>query len=239
MVVAFIPARGGSERIPKKNLRGLRGHPLLAYAIAGAKRAGIFDGGIYVSTEDREVAKVARQYGAQVIKRPASISGNTSTDLEWIRHALIVVPKAEECVLLRPTNPLRTAETILRAWKVWKDNQPSDSLRAVREVTESPWKMWYAPYIDVAVQRIERLMYQHHVDYHDMPTQAAPQSYIQSGCIQIFTRRLVEDWHTQTGAEVVPFITNGPEGLDINGEEDWDMAEILIQRGIAKLEVIA
>jgi len=237
MVVAFIPARGGSERIPGKNLRELNGHPLLAYAIAGAKRAGIFDG-IYVSTEDQEIAAVARWYGAEVIARPKELAMNSSSDLQWIVHALSCVPKAEDCVMLRPTNPFRTAETIKRAWKVWIENQPSDSLRAVRPVRESPWKMWYEPYINYPMPRIEPLMHQHPRHYYDLPTQAAPKAYIQCGCIQIFTRQLVDEYNDHTGSEVVPFVTSGAEGVDLNDIDDWDEVEDVVERGRATLEVI-
>ena len=236
-IVAFIPARGGSERIPGKNLRELNGHPLLAYAIAGAKRARIFDG-IYVSTEDPEVAKVAKRYGAEVIVRPDILSLSTGTDLQWIVHALKNVPaEADQCVLLRPTNPFRTAKTILRAWETWVNNQPSDSLRAVRPVKETPWKMWYEPYINYPRARIEPLMYQH-IHYYDLPTQQAPKAYIQCGSIQIFTRRLVEETNDHTGTQVVPFTISWPEALDLNDWDDWFLAHDLLERGLATLEVI-
>jgi len=243
MVVAFIPARGGSERIPGKNIRELNGHPLLAYAIAGAKRARIFDG-IYVSTEDPEVAKVAKRYGAEVIDRPEYLAFSTGTDLQWIVHALKCVPNADECVLLRPTNPFRTAKTILRAWETWVNNQPSDSLRAVREVKETPWKMWCERYGHLKrthgfplLARIDPLMHQH-INYYDLPTQQAPKAYIQCGSIQIFTRQLVEEFNDQTGSAVVPFSTTESEGLDLNNMEDWDRANDWLCMGRATLEVI-
>jgi len=240
-IVAFIPARGGSERIKRKNIKHLAGHPLLAYAIAGAKRARIFDR-IYVSTEDPEIAKVAKRYGADVIDRPRHLAVSPrpdckSTDLLWILHALECVPDAADCVLLRPTNPFRTAKTILRAWKLWTESQPSDSLRAVREVKETPFKMWYEPYVNAPIARIEPLLHQH-INYYDLPTQQAPKAYIQSGCIQIFTRKLVEEFNDHTGSEVVPFITTEAEGFDLNDIEDWDRANDLLERGLATLEVI-
>jgi len=236
-IVAFIPARGGSERIPGKNIRELNGHPLLAYAIAGAKRARIFDG-IYVSTEDPEIAKVAVKYGAEVIERPDILSLSTGTDLQWIVHALKNVPaEAEVCVLLRPTNPFRTAFTILRAWKVWTESQPSDSLRAVRAVKETPFKMWFEAVINAPIARIEPII-QHSGKLYDLPSQQFPMAYMQSGCIQIFTRQLVEEFNDQTGSAVVPFSTTESEGLDLNNMEDWDRANDWLCMGRATLEVI-
>ena len=236
-IVAFIPARGGSERIKRKNIKHLAGHPLLAYAIAGAKRARIFDG-IYVSTEDPEVAKVAKRYGAEVIVRPEILSLSTGTDLQWIVHALKNVPaEADQCVLLRPTNPCRTAFTILRAWKLWTESQPSDSLRSVREVKETPFKMWFEPFVNARIARIEPIIHQS-INYYDLPTQQLPKAYVQSGCIQIFTRKLVEEHNDQTGSAVVPFYTSMSEGLDLNHIEDWDRANDLLERGLATLEVI-
>ena len=124
-IVAFIPARGGSERIPGKNIRELNGHPLLAYAIAGAKHANRFDG-IYVSTEDKKIAEMAKQYGAEVIDRPAMYAAADSPDIEWVRHASERAFTgrmhywADMIVILRPTNPFRTRETIRRAISEWE-----------------------------------------------------------------------------------------------------------------------
>src|SRR3954453_7894395 len=86
--VALIPARAGSKRVPGKNVRGLAGHPLIAYTIAAARLADVFDA-IVVSTAPREIGAVAERYGAEVPSlRPEEMATSTSPDIEWVRHTL-------------------------------------------------------------------------------------------------------------------------------------------------------
>jgi CMP-N,N'-diacetyllegionaminic acid synthase len=241
-VVAFIPARGGSERIPRKNIRELAGHPLIAYAIAGAKRAGIFDG-IYVSTEDAEIADVARHYGAEVIKRPKEYSESDSPDSQWIRHAIGLGQRrhAKGYVILRPTNPFRKAQTIVDAWKLWECNHPPfDSLRSVRPSSDNPYKMWIVterdlcPFCDMLVER-----YQHLKDRsYDLPTQLLPKTHVQSGCIQIFNTCTFHKLNDHTGVKVLKYEPPKYENIDLNTEDDWILAEALIEWGHAELEPI-
>ena len=87
-VVALIPARQGSKRVPGKNVRALGGHPVLAYTIAPAVESGIFES-VIVSTDSEEIAALARHYGAEVpFLRPAAFAGDTSPDIEWVEYTL-------------------------------------------------------------------------------------------------------------------------------------------------------
>ena len=118
-IVALIPARAGSKRVPQKNIRRLGDHPLIAYTIAAARESGVFRD-VLVSTDSEEFAKIARHYGAEVpFLRPRVMAGDTSRDIEWVEHTLRELEQVGRrygCFsLLRPTSPLRTAETIRRA----------------------------------------------------------------------------------------------------------------------------
>src|SRR5512132_505936 len=87
-VVALIPARQGSKRVPGKNIRLLNGHPMLAYTIAPAVESGVFDA-VIVSTDSDETAAIARHYGAEVpFLRPAPFATDTSPDIEWVHYTL-------------------------------------------------------------------------------------------------------------------------------------------------------
>ena len=87
-VLAIIPARGGSKGIPRKNIRPFAGHPLIAYSIAAALQAGTVSR-VIVSTEDQEIAEVARRYGAETpFMRPAELAADRTTDLPVFQHAL-------------------------------------------------------------------------------------------------------------------------------------------------------
>jgi N-acylneuraminate cytidylyltransferase len=247
MVVAFIPARGGSERILGKNIRMLAGHPLIAYAIAGAKHSGIFDG-IYVSTESKEISEVARKYGAEVIDRPVQFARADSPDIEWVRHAIHhrwpegkqfigMVTQDVVFMILRPTNPFRTAETIRRAWETWGVFR-CDSMRAVERSHQHPGKAWSIQYFG-GFGKLESVLIPSQKDHpwHDMPTQCLFSSWAQNGCIHI-ARAMTLNGGDYTGKIVRPFFTEGHEGLDLNTEDDWILAEALIERGLAKLEPI-
>lgn len=110
-VLAVIPARGGSKRVPRKNIRLFRGEPLIAWTIYAAMDSKYVDK-VVVSTEDAEIAHVARLLGAEVIDRPAELATDTATSEDVLRHALTVKEGFAWVVLLQPTSPLRTSKDI-------------------------------------------------------------------------------------------------------------------------------
>src|SRR5688572_17759666 len=179
--VAFIPARQGSKRVPGKNVRLLNGHPMLAYTIAPAVESGVFDA-VMVSTDSEEIAAVARHYGAEVpFLRPDQFAGDTSPDIEWLKHALVTL-KAQgrtwDCFsLLRPTSPFRSAATIRRAWTRFTAAAGVDSLRAIEKCAQHPGKMWV-----VRGDRMVPLLPFGPEDqpWHSTPYQALPPVYTQN-----------------------------------------------------------
>jgi CMP-N,N'-diacetyllegionaminic acid synthase len=241
-VVAFIPARQGSKRVPGKNVRLLNGHPMLAYTIAAALESGVFDS-VIVSTDSVAIAEVARHYGAEVpFLRPSVFAGDKSPDIEWLEHAMQELEDRDRrwdaFSLLRPTSPFRTAETIRRAWTRFTAQQGVDSLRAVEKCTQHPGKMW--------VIRGERLLpllpfgaqaspNQTEQPWHSMPYQALPVVYAQNASLEIAWSRVVLERKTIAGDVVVPFITEGYEGFDINDPVDWMVAERLLAEGAVTL----
>lgn len=234
-VVALIPARSGSERIPSKNTRELDGHPLIAYTIAAALDSGVFEH-VIVSTDSEQTAEIARHYGAEApFLRPAELAGSLSPDIEWVKHALGHSPEAEAFSLLRPTSPFRQADTIRRAWGVFEAAADADSLRAVEKVRQHPGKMW-----KLEGERIVPL-FDEQIDgtpWHSSQYQALPGFYTQNGSLEIAWSATVREQGSIAGKNIVPFYTEGHEGFDINHPEDWELAEILIARGGATLPTI-
>ena len=112
VVVGITPARGGSQGVPRKNIRPLCGKPLLAWTIESAKAATRLDR-YMVSTEDAEIAEVARRAGAEVIERPAALATHEATTVSVLQHVLAQVP-ADAVVLLQATSPIREAGLIDR-----------------------------------------------------------------------------------------------------------------------------
>ena len=106
--IAFVPARGGSERVARKNVRILAGHPLLAYAIENARQSGVFER-VVVSTDSAEIAEIARWYGADVpFLRPEQYATSTSPDIEWLAFTLAELDDPYDLfAIVRATNPFR------------------------------------------------------------------------------------------------------------------------------------
>ncbi|WP_293117661.1 hypothetical protein, partial [Moorena sp. SIO3E8] len=146
-VVALIPARAGSKRVPGKNIRPLKGHPLIAYTIAAATQSQVFSA-VIVSTDSEEVAEIARYYNAEVpFLRPPEYASDKSPDIEWIDYTLRRLNnlgREFDCFsILRPTSPCRQPQTIQRAWHAFLAQADQvDSLRAVEKCQQHPGKMW-------------------------------------------------------------------------------------------------
>jgi CMP-N-acetylneuraminic acid synthetase len=127
--IAIIPARGGSKRLPNKNILLLGGIPLLAHSILFAQKHDFIDK-VYVSTDDFEIKKIALQYGAKVIDRPESLSGDFEPTVSALKHVLSFIDPVENVVLLQPTNPLRPEHLLHEAYAVFQENN-CDSLFTV------------------------------------------------------------------------------------------------------------
>jgi len=235
-VVALIPARSGSKRVEDKNVRPLAGHPVIAYTIGAAVESAIFDA-IVVSTDSERYAEIARRYGAETpFLRPAALAGDLSPDIEWVEYTLEELRKAGrafDCFsILRPTSPFRSAATIRRAWQAFRAEQGVDSLRAVERCKQHPGKMWV-----VRGNRMTPLLPLGPSDspWHSNQYQALPEVYVQNASLEIAWTRVVHDGRTIAGEVVMPFFTEGHEGLDINTERDWQHAEALVREGEVRL----
>ena len=239
-VVALVPARAGSKRVPGKNVRRLDGHPLIAYSIAAALDSGVFDA-VVVSTDSQDYADIARDYGAETpVLRPPELARSRSPDVEWVDHILKALAdegRAYDCFsILRPTSPFRQAETIRRAWHQFRDEEGADSLRAVEKCSQHPGKMWTRH-----GQRMLPLMPFAIGDqpWHSNQYAALPEVWVQNASLEIAYCRVVSEQGTIAGTAVVPFLTEGYEGFDINDSLDWKLAELLIREGGATLPDVA
>jgi CMP-N,N'-diacetyllegionaminic acid synthase len=234
-LVAFVPARAGSERVPGKNVRPLAGHPLLAYAIATAQQSGVADR-VICSTDSEEIAAVARWYGAEVpFLRPAEYATSTSPDVEWITDAIRRLPERYDLfAIVRPTSPFRGPDALRRGLEQLLATPGADSLRAVEPVKQHPGKMWV-----VEAETMRPLLDQEDLDvpWHSSQYQALPRVFVQNAALEIvWTRALDAPGHA--GRVIAPFLTEGAEGLNIDDEDDWARAEALVGSGGATLPLI-
>lgn len=235
-IVALIPARSGSKRVPGKNVRRLGAHPVLAYTVSAALDSHVFDE-VIVSTDDGTYAEIATHYGARVpFLRPAALAGDRSPDIEWVEDTLARLEaggRVFDCFsLLRPTSPFRQPETIRRAWQAFTAETGVDSLRAVERCRQHPGKMWV-----VNGARMTPLLPGGPTDqpWHSSQTQTLPEVYVQNASLEIAWTRVVSNGRTIAGNVVMPFFTEGFEGFDVNTADDWLLAEHYVARGDAKL----
>ena len=239
-IVALIPARSGSKRVPDKNIRPLAGHPLMAYSIAAAVQSKIFKA-VIVSTDSQRYADIAEHYGAEVpFLRPAKIAGDTSPDIEWVEHTLSQLRSNgqdyEFFSILRPTSPFRLPETIQRACKQFLAAEGVDSLRAVEKCQQHPGKMWI-----VRGSRMLPLlpMGPAQQPWHSSQYPSLPEVYVQNASLEIARSRVIFEEKTIAGNVLMPFFTKTHEGFDVNSEYDWQLAEHMVQKGEAKLPDIS
>ena len=229
IALGIIPARGGSKSVPRKTLHPLLGKPLIAWSILSALRATSLDRMI-VSTDDAEIAEVAKRYGAEVpFLRPAEIAADETPDLPVFQHALRALREAEgyapdAIVHLRPTQPLRTPEQIDQAVELWTSSG-ADCVKSVRLVSEHPFKMYrlegdrLAPYLDTDERRRRG---------PDVPRQSLEPVYLSAGVVDVIRRATVEAGSTE-GQIVVPYFVNPSRYVNLDSPRDFEIAEALMR----------
>lgn len=227
-VYAIIPARGGSKGVPKKNIKDLGGFPLIAYSIVAAKLSKHIDR-IIVSTDNEEISEIAKKFGAEVpFIRPAKISGDKSTDIEFVLHALEWFQKNEKnvpnhIVHLRPTTPLRRPKDIDKAIQKIKKDRKASSLRAGYEMRESPYKLFgiagdYFTGLFPADTRSE---------YWNLPRQAFPPTYQPDGYVDVLVSDFVLKTKKMHGENILAFVSPNPGEID--KAEDFDFIKYKLQ----------
>ena len=219
-IIALIPARSGSERIKNKNIIDFFGKPLIFYSINSAIKSSIFDK-IVVSTDSKKYAKIAKKYGAEVpFLRPKKISKSSSSDYEWVKFTIDKLAKKKQFFshffILRPTSPLRSEKTILRAWKIF-NNVKTESLRAVEEAKQNPGKMWSVK--DKFLEPLLNYKVNNQPSYNNQ-SKVLRKIFVQNASLEISSVDVLKKYKTITGKKIVPFFTKGYEGYDINYPSD-------------------
>jgi YrbI family 3-deoxy-D-manno-octulosonate 8-phosphate phosphatase len=232
-ILALIPARGGSKSIPRKNIRPLAGHPLIAYSIAAGRQSRLVTRTI-VSTDDEEIAAVARQYGAEVpFLRPAEFAQDNTTDFPVFTHALSWLKENEDyqpeiIVQLRPTSPIRPPECVDGAIQLLLDNPSADSVRGIVPSGQNPFKMWR---VDENGQMRPLLSVPGIPEPFNAPRQALPQTYWQTGHIDAIRTRAILEKNSLSGETILPLHIDPRYTIDIDTLKDWLRAEGLVAQG--------
>jgi len=225
--VAIIPARGGSKRIPRKNLVDLGGKPLIAYSILSAKQSKYLNGNIYVSTEDDEIAKVSKELGAKVIERPNELTTDEASTLSVLKHAVSELEKEgldfDTVVELQPTSPFRKTSTIDDGVKkLWDNWERFDAVFSVKQTRFPPdWMLR---------TRGDLLEFIFPNDFSKILSQDLEKTYEVDGVLYVLKKDLVrssENYqfaHGKTGY----LVTGKIESIDIDDEEDLRIAKAIL-----------
>lgn len=223
--LGLIPARGGSKGIARKNLACLAGVPLIAHTIESARKAVSLDR-VIVSTNDEEIAAVARNLGAEVpFMRPAELAEDTTPDLPVFVHALEWLERHEGYVPtfiahLRPTSPFRTAQHIDEAVSLLRDHPDADSVRSVAVPSETPFKMW-----QIEGGRLSPLLaIDREKEPWNLPRQSLPSVYWQNACIDVIRYDTIMVHGSMSGAHIVPYVMDAGM-IDIDTPLDLQLAE--------------
>jgi len=235
-VVAIIPARGGSKSLPRKNIRPVAGKPLIAWSIETALACPRIARTI-VTTDDTEIAGIARQHGADVpFLRPAEFAGDFSTDFDVLHHALTWLRDNEGAapdaiVYLRPTEPLRRAATIEAAIEKLLAAPEADSLRSVRPAQQTPYKMW-----TLGQEFLEPIATLPGItEPFNQPRQKLPPVYWQDGYVDVIWSRTILEQRSSTGRKILGFVIDEP-AANIDYEDEIAAAEILLSQPQAVLK---
>lgn len=229
-VLALIPARGGSKSIPRKNIRLFAGHPLIAYSIAAALAAETVTR-VIVSTDDEEIARIARRYGAETpFLRPADISADQTPDLPVFQHTLEWLEaqegyRPEIVVQLRPTSPLRRVWHIDQAVYRLIERPESDSVRTVCIPFQNPFKMWKIE-PDGFMRPLVQTSF---AEPYNLPRQALPDVYWQTGYVDAAWADTILTKNSMTGDHILPLVIDPSEWIDIDSPDDWRRAERLLE----------
>ncbi len=217
--IAIIPARGGSKRLPNKNILSLGNMPLLAHSILYAKSNKDIINEVYVSTDDENIKETALAFGAKVIDRPKNISGDLEPTLSSLQHVLDSIDyEVENVVLLQATNPLRPENLLKECFEKYVQ-QDFDSLFTVTRNMDKLGKIVdneFVPFNYEIGQRSQDLL----------------PLYFENGLLYISKASTIKQGTiiTENG---FPFIVNHPFAkVDIDTQEDFEYAYYLIKNNV-------
>jgi N-acylneuraminate cytidylyltransferase/CMP-N,N'-diacetyllegionaminic acid synthase len=217
---ALIPARGGSKGIPRKNIKLIAGKPLIVWTIEAALRSSLLDA-VVVSTDDPEIAEVARQAGAQVpFMRPSELAQDQTSGLDPVLHALDQLPQYDSVLLLQPTSPLRNTDDI-DACLCLAMRQNAHSVVSVSEADTHPY--WtYRLTKDQALSRF--------VDAEPIARrQDRPQAFELNGALYFADANWLRSSGSLVGTETLAYVMAKERSVDLDTPLDWKLAELLLK----------
>ncbi len=225
-ILAIIPARGGSKRLPEKNIKLLAGKPLISYTIETSLNSKLIDKTI-VSTDDKEITEVSKNYGAEIIKRPKELAKDTSITIDAIKHTLDVLKEKENyqpdiIILLQPTTPLRRIEDINNAIEMFF-NENCESVVSVCEGN---------PYWNLTNKNKAKPVLGW--KYFKSRKQDLPKTFVLNGAIYITTPKSLDKYNAFFNNKMALYQMPNKRSIDIDEEIDFEFVEFIIKKGKCK-----
>lgn len=230
-ILAIVPARGGSKRLPRKNVLPLGGKPLIAWTIDTALKSGCFID-VLVSTDDEEIAKAARAAGAMVPwLRPAELATDTANSSDVLKHALdwyeADCGSVEGVALLQPTCPFRRGESVLGALQLFLKQPGGDDRPTVVSVSPSPVLPEWCFRIDASTGEMQPVLGWPEIGMRSQDLQPAMQL---NGSIYIASSATVRAGRPLVKPGTLAFLMPDPkESVDIDTKDDWILAESFLK----------
>ena len=218
--LAIIPARGGSKRLPRKNVLDLNGKPLIAYSIEAGLDSSYIDK-VVVTSDDNEVLTISKKYGAVTINRPYELASDTATTFGAIKHTVDNCEKYDYIVLLQPTSPLRDEKHIDKAIELL-ELKKSDAVVSVCKMDHSPlWSNTLSDSLSMTGFLKDEALNQRSQDLEEY--------YRINGAIYICnTGKLLEEESFFLKEKIFAYKMDRESSIDIDTKIDFKMAEILI-----------
>jgi YrbI family 3-deoxy-D-manno-octulosonate 8-phosphate phosphatase len=227
-VLAIIPARGGSKGIPRKNIRPFAGYPLIAYSIAAGLQAASVTR-VIVTTDDEEIAEIARKFGAETpYLRPAELAQDRTLDIPVFQHALTWLAEHEDyhpqaVVHLRPTTPVRPPDLVDRSVSLLLAHPEADSVRGITTAHQNPYKMWLMEGEDKPIRPLTSVP---GIDEpYNSPRQALPTAYTHTGLIDTIRPATILELNSMSGRIILPILFDPAYDADLDTPRDWNYAE--------------
>lgn len=224
--LVIIPARGGSKRLPGKNIKPLKGKPLIHYTIDAAR--AVFDYSVIcVSTDDESIKKVAEQTGLSVpFLRPESLATDTANTRSVLVHAYNFYKKnrnymADTIVLLQPTSPLRNGNHINECLKLYDGNNV-DQVLSVKETDSNPYFLLFEEDEDGYLKKV--------LSGDFTRKQDCPTVYEINGAIYVINVRSLLDSDTLIFSRTKKYVMDKESSIDIDDEFDFNLAEFILRR---------
>ena len=218
--LAIIPARGGSKRLPRKNVLSLNGKPLISWSIEAGLKSKYIDK-VIVTSDDDEILDIAKEFGSDIIKRPNELASDIATTFMAIAHTIENVEKYDYVVLLQPTSPLRAVENIDESIEKLEEKN-ADAIVSVCEMDHSP--LWSNTLDDsLSMQGFLK------DEVLNKRSQDLEIFYRLNGAIYICnTEKLLEEKSFFLKENIYAYVMDRKRSIDIDKEIDFKIASILM-----------